>query len=153
MRTTGTRRNSNRSETQMQQTTDNESFLARLGDLAFRRRRLVVAVWIIGLLLAFGASSKLAGEWTADYETPGSDSKAAADVLDERFAERRPYSVDFVWKARDVTDRGVKQRVDGVLAKAQRLEGVGDGVSAADAQVSADRTVALVRVPLATRRS
>ena len=82
MRTTADPQNSNRSETQMQQSTDNESFLARLGDLAFRRRRLVVAVWIIGLLLAFGASSKLAGEWSADYETPGSDSKAAADVLD-----------------------------------------------------------------------
>ena len=67
MRTTQTRRNSKGSEIQMQQSSDKGSFLAHLGDLAFRRRRLVVAVWIIGLLLAFGASSKLAGEWSADY--------------------------------------------------------------------------------------
>ncbi|MDQ4048246.1 MAG: MMPL family transporter, partial [Actinomycetota bacterium] len=137
----------------MQESFNNKSFLARLGELAFRRRRTVVAVWALGLVLAFGASSKLAGEWSADYETPGSDSKAAAELLDARFPERRPYSVDFVWRARDVTEPSVGRRIDGLLAEAQRLEGIGDGVRAADAQVSRDRSVGLVRLPLATRRS
>ena len=153
MRTKPTRDNLNRTETEMQHTTDKQSFLGRLGDLAYRRRRLVVAGWILTLVLAFGASSKLAGEWSADYETPGSDSKAAAEVLDDRFQERRPYSVDFVWKAPDVRQADVTRRIDGVLTEAQRLEGIGDGVDARDAQVSRDGSVALVRVPLATRRS
>ena len=132
---------------------DKNGLLARLGDLAFRRRRLVVAAWVLGLLLAFAASSKLAGEWSADYETPGSDSKAAAELLDQRFPERRPYSVDFVWQAKDVTRPAVRERVDALLGEAQRLEGIGDGVTSADAQVSRDGSVGLVRVPLSTRRS
>jgi len=126
----------------------NPSFLPRLGGFAYRRRRLVVVLWIIGLVVALGASSKLAGEWSADYETPGSDSKAAAALLAERFEERRPYSVDFVWRARDAASADVRERVDAVLASAQRLEGIGDGVTTAHAEVSRDGTTALVRVPL-----
>ena len=131
----------------------NTPFLPRLADLAFRRRRLVVIVWVVGLVLALGAASKLAGEWSADYETPGSDSQAAAALLGERFAERRPYSVDFVWQASDAAAAGVRERVDALLGRAQQLEGIGDGVSTAQAQVSADGRVGLVRVPLSVRSS
>ena len=137
----------------MQSTSNKQSFLARLGDAAFRHRRLVVVAWVLGLVVSFGASSKLAGEWSADYETPGSDSKAAADALDKKFPERRSASVDFVWTAGNVNDPGVRQRVDALLAKAQRLEGIGDGISSADAQVSRDGTVGLARVSLSTRRA
>ena len=133
---------------QSHRNTQNPSFLPRLGGFAYRRRRLVVVVWIIGLVVALGAASKLAGEWSADYETPGSDSKAAAALLGERFEERRPYSVDIVWQARDAASADVRARIDGVLTQAQRLEGIGDGVTAAQAEVSRDGTIALVRVPL-----
>ncbi|HEV2776446.1 MAG TPA: hypothetical protein VGV90_12705, partial [Solirubrobacteraceae bacterium] len=120
---------------QPHRTTQNPSFLPRLGGFAYRRRRLVVVLWVIGLVVALGASSKLAGDWSADYETPGSDSKAAATLIGERFEERRPYSVDIVWQARDAASADVRQRIDGVLARAQRLEGIGDGVTTAQAEV------------------
>src|SRR5215203_3400936 len=74
--------------------------LARLADLAFRGRRAVVAVWVAGLVVAFGAAG-LAGDWSADYSTPGSESRAAADLLQERFPERNPETVDVVWQTRD----------------------------------------------------
>ncbi|HEV2774663.1 MAG TPA: MMPL family transporter, partial [Solirubrobacteraceae bacterium] len=128
--------------------TQNPSFLPRLGGFAYRRRRLVVILWIIGLVVALGASSKLAGDWSADYETPGSDSKAAAALLGERFEEQRPYSVDIVWQASEAASAGVRERIDSVLAGAQRLEGIGDGVTTAQAEVSRDGTIGLVRVPL-----
>ena len=63
--------------------------LARLADLVFRRRRLVLVAWVVGLVAAFGAAG-LAGEWSADYSTPGSESRAAADLLDERFPQQSP---------------------------------------------------------------
>ena len=133
--------------------TQNTPLLPRLAGFAFRRRRLVVVVWVIGLVLALGAASKLAGDWSADYETPGSDSKAAAALLGERFEERRPYSVDIVWQARDAASAEVRDRIDSVLARAQRLEGIGDGVTTAQAEVSRDGTVGLVRVPLSVHNS
>ena len=138
---------------QSHRTTHDSPFLARLGATAYRRRRLVVILWVIGLVLAFAASSRLAGDWKADYETPGSDSRAAAALLGERFPERRPYSVDIVWQARDAAAAGVRSRIDELLARTQRLEGIGDGVTTARAEISPDATVGLVRVPLATQSS
>ena len=137
----------------MTRTATHNSALGRLGAFTHRHRRLVLLAWIVGMLAVFGASSKLAGEWSANYETPGSESKAALDRLDERFPERRPYSVDVVWQAERAGAPHIRQRVDGFLARAQRLEGIGDGVDTGDAQVSRDGTIGLARIPLATRSS
>ena len=125
--------------------------LGRLGELAYRRRGLVVLAWILAIVLAFGASSKLGGDWSANYETPGSDSEAALNRLDERFPERQPYSVDVVWQAREAGAPGIRRRVDAFLSKAQRLEGLGDGVSSSQAELSADGTIGLARIPLDAR--
>jgi RND superfamily putative drug exporter len=132
-------------------TSTTTSRLARLGKFAFSHRRLVVLAWVLGLLAIFAASKQLAGDWSANYETPGSESQAALNRLDERFPERRPYSVDVVWQAARAGDREVRARVDDFLATAQGLEGLGDGVTTGDAQISRDGTIALVRIPLAAR--
>jgi RND superfamily putative drug exporter len=127
--------------------------LSWLGDFAFRHRRLVLIAWILGLVVVFGASSRLAGDWSADYETPGSGSQAASERLAERFPERRPYSVDVVWQARDAGSLRIRQRVDRLLTAAGRLEGIGDGGSTRQAEISRDRTVGVVRVPLSVKNS
>ena len=85
--------------------------LARLADLVFRRRRLVLVAWVVGLVAAFGAAG-LAGEWSADYSTPGSESRAAADLLDERFPQQSPETVDIVWHAPDGADGAGAARAD-----------------------------------------
>ena len=122
--------------------------LARLADLAFRRRRAVVAVWVAGLLAAFAAAG-LAGDWSADYSTPGSESRAAAELLQERFPERNPETVDVVWQAADgAGSAAVAQRIDGLVTAAGRLEGVGRGAGAAGAELSRDGTIGVLRIPL-----
>src|ERR1700750_923447 len=72
--------------------------LARLADLAYRRRRLVLGIWIAALFAAFALVAVAGGEWSADYNTPGSQSKAAADALEQRFPARSPDTVDVVWQ-------------------------------------------------------
>jgi RND superfamily putative drug exporter len=122
--------------------------LARLADLAFRRRRAVVAAWVVALVAAFGAAS-LAGDWSADYSTPGSESRAAADLLQERFPQRSPDTVDVVWQARVGADAApVTRRIDALTAAAGKLEGVGRGVSARQAELSRDGTIGVLRIPL-----
>jgi RND superfamily putative drug exporter len=59
--------------------------LARLADIAYRRRRLMVIGWIVAAFVIIGVGSSLAGENEADYDTPGSDSKAASDITEQRF--------------------------------------------------------------------
>jgi RND superfamily putative drug exporter len=122
--------------------------LARLADLAFRRRRAVVAVWVAGLIAAFGAAG-FAGDWSADYSTPGSESRAAAELLQERFPERNPETVDVVWQARDgAGSTAVEQRIDRLVADAGALEGIGRGASAAQADISRDGSIGVLRIPL-----
>jgi RND superfamily putative drug exporter len=135
----------------MQHHSNTKSFLARLGELTYRRRRLVLVLWITGLVLALGASSKLADDWSASYETPGSESEAALNRLDDRFPERRPYSVDVLWQAQEAGSSEIRGRVDRFLAAAQRLEGMGRGVTTDTARISRDGTIGLARIPLDAR--
>ena len=45
--------------------------LARLADIAYRRRGRMVLAWIGAAILLIGIGSALAGENEADYDTPG----------------------------------------------------------------------------------
>jgi RND superfamily putative drug exporter len=127
--------------------------LARLGDLMVRRRRVVVLAWLVGLVAAFGLLAPLAGEHTADYATPGSESKAASDRIREAFpGASSSETVDVVWSADAAAAPAVRARVDGLLARASALEGIGDGVTARAAEVSRDGRVGLVRLPLDAER-
>ena len=56
--------------------------------------------WVVALSSPPLALPSAAGDWCADYTTPGSESKAAAELLDERFPQRSPDTVDVVWQAR-----------------------------------------------------
>ena len=120
------------------------SRLGRLADLMFRRRRTVLAAWIVALVAAFAASATLAGEFSADYATPGSESQRAGDLLSERFPARSSDTVDVVWEARDGV-QSVQDRTAPLLAAATRLEGIGD---ATPPEVSRDGTIAVARLSL-----
>ena len=73
-------------------------FLARLADLAYRRRGRMVLAWIAGAIVIIGVGSALKGENNADYNTPGSDSKAAADITKQRFGGYSGQEIYVVWK-------------------------------------------------------
>ena len=99
------------------------------------------------LVAAVVAGGALRGEWSADYTTPGSESKAAQDLLAERFPERSSNTFDVVWAAQDAAAPAARERVDAFLAEAATLEGVGTPPAAA-AEVSRDGAIAVARVPL-----
>jgi hypothetical protein len=56
--------------------------LARVADLAYHHRGRMVLAWIVAAVVIIGVGSSLAGEYEADYDTPGSESKAARDLRD-----------------------------------------------------------------------
>ena len=59
--------------------------LARLADISYRYRGRMVLAWIVSAVLIIGVGSTLAGEYNAEYNTPGSESKAASDLTEKRF--------------------------------------------------------------------
>ena len=72
--------------------------LTRLADLAYRRRGRMVLAWIAAAVVIIGVGSALAGEFQADYDTPGSESKAASDLTEQRFAGYSGQEIYVVWK-------------------------------------------------------
>ena len=48
--------------------------------------------------MIIGVGSSLAGEYNADYNTPGSESKAASDLTEERFGGYSGQEIYVVWK-------------------------------------------------------
>ena len=73
-------------------------FLARLADVSYRRRGRMVLAWIAATVVIIGVGSALAGEFNADYNTPGSESKAASELTQERFGGYSGREIYVVWK-------------------------------------------------------
>ncbi|MEZ0284134.1 MAG: hypothetical protein ACAH79_02725, partial [Thermoleophilia bacterium] len=48
--------------------------LARLADLAVRRRGLMVVAWVVILAATIALAPRVAGDFAADYSTPGAES-------------------------------------------------------------------------------
>ena len=123
--------------------------LARLADLAFRRRRAVVAAWVVALVAAF-AGAGLAGDWSADYSTPGSESRAAAAAAAGALPAEQPGHR----RRRLAGARGRRgsapsqERIDRLARDAGGLEGIGRGTGAAGAELSRDGTIGVLRLPL-----
>ncbi|MFJ3776254.1 MMPL family transporter [Streptomyces sp. NPDC090075] len=63
------------------------TFLYRLGRLAFRRRRLFLAVWIVVLAAVGIGAGSVSGTTTDDFTLPGTQSQRAIDLLGKEFPQ------------------------------------------------------------------
>ncbi len=133
-----------------------EPALARLGRLMARRRRTVVVVWIGILALALVAGPKVAGDWSVDYGTPGSDSLAAQELLERSFDDVSGSTLLFTWrsegKGRTARDPAAMARANAVLRELAAVPGIDKRV-ASDATFSPDKRTAILTVPLSERPS
>jgi RND superfamily putative drug exporter len=120
------------------------SHLARLGDLAYRRRGRFVLAWIVLLAAVLAIVPRFAGDFAVDFSTPGSESKAATDLIEEHFPRTSGQSVNVVWEAQ-AGARAEEERVDRFLAEAQRLEDIGE---ASPPRFSRDGTIGLAQLDL-----
>jgi RND superfamily putative drug exporter len=84
--------------------------LGRIGRLAYRRRGRTVLAWLAALAIAGVLSTLFGGSFAADYSAPGSDSKAAQQLLQDRFPAQSGDTVNVVVRA----DAGVATTRDGV---------------------------------------
>src|SRR5690606_11918866 len=120
--------------------------LAELARVMNRSRRLVVAVWLVGLAGLVMIAGRWGGEHTADYQIRGSESAAAATLLADRLPALSGALVQVVVHAPDGVD---------VPETAERIDGVVEAIAAVDhvrdvqpLVVGADGTVALATVQL-----
>ena len=89
---------------------------------------------------------RVAGDFNADYSTPGSESQAASKLIRERFPGRSGEAVDVVWQnASGVRRPAVEASMQRFLSRASQLEGIG---RAERPRVSPDGTIAVTRLDL-----
>ncbi len=120
--------------------------LARLAELAFRRRGRMLLAWVVALAALVALVPRVAGEFDADFSTPGSESKRAADLVAAHFPGSSGETVNVVWEApAGARAPSVEARVERFLAQARRLEGIGEPEPA---RVSREGTIGLTRLEL-----
>ncbi|HEY6777409.1 MAG TPA: MMPL family transporter [Thermoleophilaceae bacterium] len=101
------------------------SFLARVADIAYRRRGRMVLAWIAAAVVIIGVGSALAGEYQADYDTPGSESEAASDITKERFSGYSGQEIYVVWKDEaGARSPDATRRLNGFFAEAEKVDHV-----------------------------
>jgi RND superfamily putative drug exporter len=120
--------------------------LTRLADIAYRRRGRVVLAWIAATVVIIGVGSSLAGEYNADYNTPGSESKAASDLTEERFDGYSGQEIYVVWKDQaGARSSGAQARVDAFLTEAKRVDHI---AAETPIRVSRDGKIGATTLPL-----
>ncbi|HSC21224.1 MAG TPA: MMPL family transporter, partial [Solirubrobacterales bacterium] len=120
--------------------------LARLADLAYRRRGRMVVGWIVATVVLIALGSSLAGEYEADYNTPGSDSKAASELTEREFGGYSGQEIYVVWKDPSGADSAAaKRRINAFFRQAEAIK----DVEKRDAiRLSDDGTIATTTLPL-----
>ena len=120
--------------------------LTRLADFAYRRRGRMVLAWIAATIVIIGVGSSLAGEYEADYNTPGSESKASAELTEERFKGYSGQEVYVVWKAENgANSADAKRRVGAFLTEAKKIDHVSEEAAT---RISRDGKIGATSLPL-----
>jgi putative drug exporter of the RND superfamily len=120
--------------------------LARLADIAYRRRGWMVIAWIVAAVVIIGLGSSLAGEYEADYDTPGSESQRASELTEKEFGGYSGQEVFVVWKDENgATSPATKKRVDAFFDEATEVNHVGEP---APIRVSDDGSIGSTSLPL-----
>ncbi|MFI6761014.1 MMPL family transporter [Micromonospora sp. NPDC050417] len=129
------------------------TILYRLGRASFRRRRLVVVLWLVVLAALAGSAAAFMGETSDKISIPGTESQRALDALAREFPEASGATGAIVLAApegRQLAD--YRAAVDELVTEAGQLSGVVGAVSPFDARsISVDGRYGLIQVQFAER--
>jgi putative drug exporter of the RND superfamily len=121
--------------------------LARLADLAYRRRGSMVVAWIVVFAAVLAIVPRVGGDFATDFSFPGTESQEASDLVEAHFPRSSGENVNVVWEA-PAGARAAETRIDRFLAEAEGVEGVGD---VSPPRYSQDGTIGLARLELEQR--
>ncbi len=120
--------------------------LASLADIAYRRRGRMVLAWIVATVVLIGLGTTFAGEYEADYNTPGSESKEASELAEREFGGYSGQEIYVVWKDPKGADSAAAKRQMSAFFK--EVEAVKNVEKRAPIRVSDDGTIATTTLPL-----
>jgi len=120
--------------------------LASLADLAYRRRGRMVLAWIAATIILIVLGAVFAGEYEADYNTPGSESKEASELAEREFGGYSGQEIYVVWKdPKGADSAAAKRQMNKFFAEVEAVKNV---EKRAPIRVSDDGTIATTTLPL-----
>jgi RND superfamily putative drug exporter len=125
------------------------SALHRLGRAAFRRRRLVVAIWLALAVVTVAGAAALSSPTTGTFSVPGTESQRAIDLLEERLPQANGAAgrIVFAAPADGRLDGARRAAVQEAIAAVERVPDVEAATDPfADETVSEDGRIALAQV-------
>src|SRR5258706_1673564 len=93
-----------------------------LATWCLRRRRLVLAAWIVAFVAIAGVAGTVGAAYTSNFDLPSSDSQRANDLLKHSFRAQAGDQAQVVFHVNSgsVTDPAVRARMQPALAKIAR---------------------------------
>ncbi|MEV4621475.1 MMPL family transporter [Asanoa sp. NPDC049573] len=126
------------------------TLLYRLGRASFRRRRLVVALWLVVLVALGAAAAAFMKPTSSDFTMPGTESQRAIDALAREFPAASGTTGTIVIAAppgRTLADPAAHAAVAAVVREAGTLPGVAGALDPFAAKaISPDGRLALIQV-------
>ena len=123
-----------------------------LGRLAFRKKYIVIAIWLIAFVGVIGVSQSLGSAYNDSFSLPGTESSKALALLGKAFPRQAGDNETIVFHVTNgsVNDPSVKNAMESVFAEVHAIKTVGavkDPYQAENAiQVSADGKTAYATV-------
>ena len=133
--------------------------LRRLAHTCYRRRRAVLALWVVALIAVVALSNTAGGKTATNFALPGTESQQAFDLLKAKFPARSGDTGQIVFATTapgGVRNPDVRSRMEAAFSAAQRADphvsAISDPYGPQGArQISADGTVAYADIQLSVR--
>ena len=121
----------------------------RIGGFAYRRKWIALILWVAVLAGVWGTATAVGDAYKNENSLPGTESQAAADLLNDHGAGRAGDTIEIVLHDEGGV-AGVRERVDPMLAEVAKLSNVDAVQSPYDnpTAVSDDGTIAYATVQL-----
>jgi RND superfamily putative drug exporter len=116
------------------------SFLYRLGKFSYRRRWLVISIWLAVLVAVGGSAAAFHGTMSNNFTIPGTETQRMADKLKEALPDSSGGSASVVFDAGDAGfDQAKKDAVTAALDKLKTLPDVQGTVNPFTTQEQLDK--------------
>ncbi|MDX2297457.1 MULTISPECIES: MMPL family transporter [Streptomyces] len=128
--------------------------LAELGRFCFRRRRLVLLAWIVGVIAVAFAGFGYGADPDNDFSGGDSQSARAQQLMEQHFPEEQGDRLTLAIKAEQgIDDPAAKQRIEKVIAELADSPVTGPVMSPYQDKslVTKDRRIARTTIPLAAK--
>ncbi|MDR6507375.1 MMPL family transporter [Arthrobacter oryzae] len=118
-------------------------FLYRLGRFSYRRRWLVISLWLAVLVAVGGSAAAFHGTMSNNFQIPGTETQRMADKLKKELPNASGGSASIVFEARDTQfSQAGKDAVSAALTKLKTLPDVQGTVDPFATQAQLDQAVA-----------